>query len=373
MKFKAIVGGGGLLGRPKEVEFDTYEKAAKHSDQITIELSTDEYENIEKYVEGLKKELEDKVSQYKRLLYKSQEEVETQKQHYENLVTQFTNAQEQIKGLQTRLASFDQIKGELKQVKAELKYWKRPSKTLDNVKINPYAYGVSLKKGKPSPKKAVQHSHRSLQLLEHLDHCPVLVRLAAERLLGCGRKAATAALDKLYQAGYLEYVSFIGAAGESEIKLYYAPDKIQGPVTANQACQAAILSLLYSCLFTGQSSFQRLKFEVVNQSFPNNGENLISPKSKKDPNGWYFAAYVNYTFIRRLSDEQIQENKRSLFAAPVRHQEENYKKPQKLDNEYKMLYIYPLTVEEAQKKADEKTAYLIDEMLLKNNATISYK
>lgn len=366
MKFKAVVGSGGLLARPKEVEFDNYEEAAKHSDQITIELSTDEYANIEKYVDQLEK----KTDEYHQQLNKAQEEIKAYKQHYENLAAKFNNAQEQITGLQTQLASLDQVKGELEQVKAELRYWKPQNKILKKANINPFAYGVSLKKGKTSPKEAVKHSHRSLQLLEHLDHCPVLVRLAAERLLGCGRKAAKAALIKLYRAGYLEYVTFVGAAGESEIELYYAPDKIQGPVTANQACQAAILSLLYSCLFTGQSSFQRLKFEVVNQGLYS--KSLTSKPKKLSTTDWYFAAYVNYTFVRRLKDGQIQENKRSLFAVPVRHQEENYGSND-IKSNYQMFYIYPLTVEEAKEKADEESAYLTDETLLKNSISVSYK
>lgn len=371
MKFKALIGGG-FLGVSKEIEYDTFESAFQEAgENIKVEMTGREFLELQKHI----KQMEQQIQSLNAVINECREQIQNARKEREAVWWQYTDLESKYRSLQEKnttlhqeidalrqqYKSYEQLQNDLIETRKKLAYWeqKDPSKEIGKVKINPYAYGVAIKKGKPSPKVPVQHSKRSLQLLSHLESCPVLIRLAVERLLGCHRKAAVAAIEKLYQAGYLEYVTFVGGDGAAAIKVYYAPTKIQGPVKPNQACQGAVLSLLYAVLFR-KNDFQNLHFRLRNCNL-----------SRKEPDNWYYAADISFNHIRRLNGKET-ETKINLFTVPVREQQNDKSISfyQEQSGNADILLIHPLIKEEAEKRTNGGLLYMTDESLLKNNLEI---
>lgn len=350
MKFR--VDGLGLFGGG---HFDTLEEAQNNScdkkgrkGSIIIELSENEYMEMmrQKYL------IEQKNISLQQELKQSEEKNKKIAMEISGLKNELLQAKENITHINQLL---DTERNKTSQLENDIAAMKRFLPGFDNmpgpekVVHNPYACGIALQKGKPSPQEVIEHTDRSQVLLKHLSRCQVITRLAVERLLGCGRKSARKLLSKMWHGGYLEYVNCISETGP--FHLYFLPGNTVYPKTANQACQLAILSLLYVSLTTSINTFKNLTFKL-------------------DQTKNFCASYASFVYTRQ-GENRIIEKPRNLYVIPVR---KNQEKPNRSMSELTNLYIFPLgNIEDAKKMVAKGDAIMIDDDLIKNNMTIYYK
>ena len=235
----------------------------------------------------------------------------------------------------------------------------------EKVSHNPYAFGLSFKI-KSGLKKHIDHTDRSLMLLNHMKSCPVMTRLSVSRLFNCPRTSATTVLEKLWTGGYLDLVTCVGPSDRFDV--YYLPT-LKVPKSANQVCQMAILSLLYVSLVVSNGAFTNINFKIefnpVMRNLPMGGKYNINDYKDADIKGFY-TAYISYVYIGKE-----KEVNRKLVAVPVRETDE---KPSFHLNGEKLFYIFPATTnDEAMSRVQKGNAYMSDYSLITNNISIGYK
>ena len=249
---------------------------------------------------------------------------EVSKAKYENslLSLKLENSARECVKIETKLKETEEelnnVKAKNRLLEAEISTLKKFASVgksgpqIEIVKENPYASGVSFKIT-PGLKKPIEHTDRSLLLLKHLKSCPIMTRIAVERLLGCSRKAATGLLKKLWIGGYLDSVTCIGLSDRFEV--YYIPT-LQSPRTANQVCQMAMLSLFYAALNIDSSitvlSFtaKRSEMEMAKEIYRNGGI------------GEYYSADVDFVYDT-IKDGENQKNQHSIVVFPIRHEDKS--------------------------------------------------
>ncbi|HCY37717.1 MAG TPA: hypothetical protein DHV24_11335 [Candidatus Margulisbacteria bacterium] len=282
------------------------------------------------------------------------------KQNNEKVQKELEKLQEAFNAEQQKVASLENGVNTLK------KFVPISKSGPEKVNQNPYAFGLSFKI-KPGLKKHIDHTDRSLMLLNHMKSCPVMTRLSVARLFNCPRTSATKVLEKLWTGGYLDLITCVGPSDRFDV--YYLPT-LRVPKSANQVCQMAILSLLYVSLVLSNGFINmnfKIEFKRVMRDLSVMGDRYkIDDYKNGDIKGFYLA-YISYIYTG--NEKEVH---RKLVAAPVRETDE---KPSfRLQNGEKLFYIFPVaTDDEAMSRVREGNAYMSDYRLITNNISIGYK